>query len=322
MKKTIVFIIGAGHSGSTLLAKSLNAHSRIFSLSEISNFEEDIKRDFSLCGCSSPIKECPFWEQVNADLANILGYGIKDRPREFNLRINKHSILDKLVHRAERTLAYGLNIRSRFFRSRLKNIRRLFETLFDLTQADVLVDSSKSAKRAYLLKKYFHPEYNIRVIHLVRDGRAVFYSYAKGYYRVNITDPETGKQEMKTYYSDRKRTKQEILKIWKKANKTAFKYHQTNGKNKDYFFLRYEDFTNQPEKYLKDLLQFVGLEYEPEMLDLNRYVNHMVSGNASRINASEIHAPSEIWKKKLNGSERDYFSKKGQKFNHKLGYSG
>jgi hypothetical protein len=135
-----------------------------------------------------------------------------------------------------------------------------------------------------------------------------------------MKNPETGKQELKTFYAERIRPQEEILKIWKKYNKTAFSYHKTFFGSKDYFFLRYEDFASQPEYYLKKMLEHIGYEYEPEMLNLNRFENHMVCGNASRINAVKIQKPFETWRKKLSRKQLEYFNKYGQKFNQKLGY--
>lgn len=320
MKNTVIFIIGAGHSGSTILSKALNAHSSIFALGEISNFEEDYKKDMSLCGCATPIRECPFWEKVNGELRKNIGFGIKDQPRAFNLKKERNSLFDKALFWFQRNLAVNFNIKTNHYSDRLKNIHQLFETIFNLTRSEALVDSSKSPKRALLLKNYFKKFYNIKIVHLVRDGRAVFYSYSKGYYQVKMRNSETGEQETKTFYTDGKRAKEEILKIWQKANKSAFIYHKNIMKNKNYFFMRYEDFANQPEKYLKRLLQFIELEYEQEMLDLNRFENHMVCGNASRINAEKILKPFNSWKEKLTQDKLDYFNKYGRRFNKKLGY--
>ncbi|MFW5804761.1 MAG: sulfotransferase domain-containing protein, partial [bacterium] len=197
----------------------------------------------------------------------------------------------------------------------------LYATLFDETGANVLVDSSKSPKRAYLLKQYLKKNYNVKIIHLVRDGRAVLYSYLKGYYKVRIKNPETGDLENKTFFSNHKRTEAESINIWKKDNKQALLYHNSVffGKN-GYYFMRYEDFANYPEKELNKLLNFIGVEYETEMLNLKRYENHMVSGNASRINAQSIEKPFEGWKEQLTEKQLDYFNRKAKKLNQKFGY--
>ncbi len=56
--KTIILIIGAEHSGSTLVAKALNAHSYMFSLSEISQFYDEMQNDMAHCGCGTKLRDC------------------------------------------------------------------------------------------------------------------------------------------------------------------------------------------------------------------------------------------------------------------------
>lgn len=97
-------------------------------------------------------------------------------------------------------------------------------------------------------------------------------------------------------------------------------YHKYLGRKEDYFLLRYEDFANSPEYSLKEILTFLGLEYEPEMLDLNRFQNHMVSGNASRLNAEKIQKPFNTWETELTDKEINYFNKKAGRLNQKYGY--
>lgn len=321
--KQILFIVGAGHSGSTLLSKALNAHSKIFALSEISQFYEDIKNENAHCGCGSKLRNCSFWDDIENRLSSKLGYGIKTNPDLFRVARdpNKNSIIDKILFRISRFFAINFSIYFPIIKDKLSNIKHLFDVLFEKTGADVLVDSSKSARRAYLLKNFFERyDFKCKVIHLVRDGRAVFYSYSKGYYRVNLVNPDTGQKEIKTFYAEQKRPKEEIVRIWKRDNIESLFYHKYLGRKEDYFLLRYEDFANYPEYSLKEILSFLGLEYEPEMLDLNRFQNHMVSGNASRLNAEKIQKPFNTWETELTDKEINYFNKKAGWLNQKYGY--
>jgi hypothetical protein len=313
-----LFIIGAGHSGSTLLAKALNAHSNMFSVSEISNFHEDIDNPKALCGCGTPLQECSFWEDVDQRLKQKLGFGIKEHPHEFRIfqKPGKNLLFNKIVFKLARILAIQLNIKTNRIKHRIHNIAELFNALFDKAQAEIIVDSSKSPRRAFMLSRNLK-YYNIKVVHLVRDGRAVLHSYQKGYYRVRLTDPQTGKEQTKTYYADTVRPVNNSVKRWKKDNQSAFSFFKEQN---NYYFLRYEDLASNPETELKALLEFLGLSFEPKMLNLNRHTNHMVSGNASRINAEKIEPPFNSWKKELDPQKITYFNSKAGKLNSKLGY--
>jgi hypothetical protein len=320
--KTIIFIIGAGHSGSTLLAKALNAHSMVFALSEISQFYNEMQNDMAHCGCGTKLRDCAFWEDVNDRLRERIGFGIKDDPNRFRISRNpdKNTFWDKIYFKLNRIMATYFMTTPKSIKASLENIYQLFDAIMDKTGNAYLVDSSKSTRWAFLVGRYLKKRgYQIKVIHLVRDGRGVLYSYLKGYYKVNLKNPETNKYEMQTFYSDKKRQKEEIVNLWKRDNFGAYTHRFIN--HKDYFFLRYEDFTTHSTKSLKGILAFLGLPYEEEMHDLNRYENHMVSGNASRINAERILKPFENWEKKLSHAELAYFQKKGGWLNKKLGYS-
>jgi hypothetical protein len=322
MNKTIIFVIGAGHSGSTVLAKTLNAHSKVFALCEIGNFHVDIQSKIAQCGCGVFLRDCPFWDDIDQILKKRLNFGIKEHPNRFRIsRVEgKNSLFDRIVFRLSRIAAIFIGIRSKYICSRLENIKILFDIVINETKSPCLVDTSKSAKRAYLLKKYFIKNgYNVKIVHLVRDGRAVMYSYLKGYYNVKLKNSKTGREEMKTFYSEKNRTPEEVVSLWKAANFEAEIYHNILSKN-NYNLLRYEDFTGSPEIILQEILPTLGLEYEKEMLDLNRYDNHMVSGNASRINATRIQKPINSWAEKLTEDEISYFNKKAGRMNKKYGY--
>lgn len=320
--KTIIFLIGAGHSGSTLVSKTLNSHSKMFAISEISQFYKDIQIDNALCGCESYLRECEFWNDIDSNLQKKLGYGIKESPNLFRISrdLDKNSVLNKGVFKISRLLALNFKIRSAFINNRLKNICVLFDVIFEKTKAEVIIDSSKSAKRAAILKPFFVKEgYNVKIIHLIRDGRAVFYSYKKGYYKLKIKNESTGIYEMKTVFTGVPKTDEEIIGIWKKDNRLSSYYHNFFTSS-NYYKLYYESFTNNPKEEFQKLINFIGFEFEDEMLDLTRYKNHMVAGNASRINATSIHAPLEIWRDNLTIDELAYFNKKARRMNESFGY--
>jgi hypothetical protein len=320
MRNKIVFIIGAGHSGSTLLAKALNSHSHLFSLSEISNFFEDINSTYALCGCELLLNDCPFWDRINSRLKEINGKGIKDFPYEYawirSAELN--SFIGKIYYRLARFIATSFNLKNSFFKNRLENIETLYSTLFEVTNKSILVDSSKSAKRAFILARYLK-QYDSYFIHLIRDGRAVLYSYQKGYYKLNLKDPVTGERQWKTFYSKTGRSIDESIRVWCRDNREAMRFELMIRKNR-FIRIKYEDLANSPEKTLGKLMDFLEQEYEPGMLNLRRYVNHMVSGNASRINAVEITPPSDHWIEWMTANMIQRFEKKAGKLNRKLGY--
>lgn len=78
----VIYILGLGHSGSTLLDLMLGAHSRVTSLGEISKLsfrlqDPPVKNPRCMCGAES-IMACAFWEAVQSQLKSKTGMGLRD----------------------------------------------------------------------------------------------------------------------------------------------------------------------------------------------------------------------------------------------------
>ncbi|SCZ51965.1 sulfotransferase family protein [Thiohalomonas denitrificans] len=58
----LTFVLSFSHSGSTLLGRMLNMHSRILCVGELMRIKEALKKDLR-CSCGDRIKECEFWRQ-------------------------------------------------------------------------------------------------------------------------------------------------------------------------------------------------------------------------------------------------------------------
>jgi hypothetical protein len=58
-----LFIIGEGHSGSTLLARMLDMHSEVFCGGEMLRLESALSDSSSLCSCGTTVRQCPAWQR-------------------------------------------------------------------------------------------------------------------------------------------------------------------------------------------------------------------------------------------------------------------
>jgi hypothetical protein len=84
--------------------------------------------------------------------------------------------------------------------------------------------------------------------------------------------------------------------------------------------IRYEDFANYPEKILRIICNHIGVAFEPNMMCLGKKTKHMIGGNPSRINATEIIKPEAEWKYKLDKDLLRLFNKKAGFLNRYFGY--
>ncbi len=161
MAKKVVFIMGAGHCGSTLLDLILGSHTEAFSLGELNMLHRVIDGTEvvhpRICGVC--VGTCKFWDQ-QASLPII---------RTFFSQQNR-------------------------FRSALRKAARYisnsYRFIFYWSGKSILIDSSKNQG---WIKYQLKPAYTWRgvtpyLIYLCRDGRAVVNSYLRKYPERGIVD--------------------------------------------------------------------------------------------------------------------------------------
>lgn len=306
-----LYICGAGHSGSTLLDMLLGSHSRIASLGEIINLPMDWATN-NRCTCGAHVRDCDVWSNVVHEFERKDGIDVTADPYSLNLGPIYAVVGDKRVtrggYRVRRRLKAALHyleLRSGMFgalkpvlrgiHSGLQNNLTLFDLVGERLDADYVVDSSKVYMKAVGLYK-LAPE-RIRIILLIRDGRAVYHSMRKrGFERQFSLD---------TWYTHFRRA---LPLIERQVDQTHV------------LTVKYEDLATDPARELERICAFAGLEFEPTMLDFKSKVHHNVNGNDMRFsNASEIRL-DESWRSKLSKEEKQYFMVRAGWLNEKLGY--
>ena len=265
MKKIpVVYIIGSGHCGSTLLDLVLDSHSKIIGVGELYQYPKQKKEQKGLiCTCGKKVIECNFWKQVFEDIEPKFNFKVFRSKKDFLLNKKKFFELDKGPDR----------------KINLKNYIELHEEIYNrilhISGEKVVVDSSKDPDRAELLLG--SNKLSIILLHLVRDGRAVAWSYKKKYKRTVM--PINGG---KRWFF--KNIKTEIIK---KRN------------NVENIFVKYEDFCKNPEKILRRILKKLNLEFEPEMLNFRDKIHHQIEGNRLRFSKSKKIRVDNSWKKEM-----------------------
>ncbi len=137
----------------------------------------------------------------------------------------------------------------------------------------------------------------MKIILLVRDGRAVYYSMRKHNFNQRFS-----------------------LNSWYLTYRRALPLIERHINPVDVIKVRYEDMANDPAGELKRICSFAGLEYQPAMLEFKMKTHHNVNGNDMRFSsASEIRLDNK-WQSALSGDELAYFDKHAGWLNEKLGY--
>src|SRR5262245_35304718 len=178
----LVYILAASHSGSTLLSLLLGTHPDVCTVGELKLTSLGDVEAY-LCSCGQPLKACAFWAGVMHDLAQR-GQPVDVGAEQTNFGSSQSAYVRRLLrplHRgilleAARDLALALSPAWRTHRRRTQRLNaEVAAVVCTRTKTRVLVDSSKTGIRLkYLLRT---PGLDVRVVRLVRDGRAVALTY-------------------------------------------------------------------------------------------------------------------------------------------------
>ena len=171
-KLNIIFIVGAGRSGSTIIDRILGSMNNIKSFNEIYALWEGGFIENNLCSCRSKFRRCSFWENV---IRSTFNKSIDDVDIDSILKLYNSFDHSKYVP----IMMLGLFGKKK--KQELKEyqdiLRKLYFSIAEKANTDIIVDSSKVPSRALLLNNI--PEFNVNIIHLVRDPRAVVYAWNK-----------------------------------------------------------------------------------------------------------------------------------------------
>jgi len=158
----IKYIAGNGHSGSTLLDMMLGNGEFFFSGGELINIaRESISGEY--CSCGSTIGECRMWRKVMASWASSRSVSMAEY-RKLRQRYELNETLPRLMLNMIRP--------SRDFLAYCAATQSLFESIQKVTNSQVVIDSSKSAARILILKRFS----NLTVYHLCRNFTGVMNS--------------------------------------------------------------------------------------------------------------------------------------------------
>lgn len=172
----LIYIIGSGRSGSTVIERVLNTSDRAVGIGEIHALWR-LPVDSLLCSCGKPVPDCPFWTDVFASS----GIGPTELARlatlENEVVRNKYLVrlrfdLDRIA--ADPRLAEFIALQ-----------KSLFDAIRKVSGSDVIIDSSKAGPRAYVLAAGFDPVF----LHVYRAAEDVIASWRRPKFEPSTNAP-------------------------------------------------------------------------------------------------------------------------------------
>lgn len=321
----LVYLLAASHSGSTLLSMLLGAQAGACTAGELKATAMGNPEQYR-CSCKEFIKQCGFWQAVAAAMAqrSYPGFDITDAGSNiFETRSRYMSRLLAPLHRGVvletvRDLALSL---SPAWRAHLRETNKrnlaLIESLLSVTGASLVVDSSKLALRLKYLLRVSALE--IKVVRVIRDGRAVSLTYMDDWNFADAANPELRGGGAGIRRPPPRRSMAEAAHEWKRSNEAADCLTATLADNQ-WTEVRYEELCADPEATLRRLTNFIGLEPEQTTLDFRSHEQHVI-GNGMRMDSGSEIRLDDRWKAHLSAEELRTFDKVAGGLNRKYGYN-
>jgi hypothetical protein len=222
---------------------------------------------------------------------------------DLDFRVPDGGIADVLLRAVQRgpvletARDVGLQIVPRARRQRdriVSRISSLADIVLRLKGCDVFLDSSKRPERATLMQR--SGLFDLRVIHLVRDGRAVSWSSMK-HLRIGPA---------------------EAARSWLADNRGSEHAHRYFPADR-WMTLRYEDLCADPDGTLRRIHAFAGIPSRNGFHNF-RAVDHHIIGNDMRLSSTSEIRLDESWKKALTPEQMTTIDRLVAPLNRRYGY--
>lgn len=281
----MVFLGGLGRSGTTLLECLLGQMDGVQALGEVVHLWQRGIAWSEKCGCGRPFPECEYWARVGK--AAFGGWDQVDVQRVVALQqhVDRLRHVPRSIARPEPEVAeyadyYG----------------RLYAAAAEVSGAEVLIDSSKHPSLAYCLRRL--PGVDFRVVHMVRDPRAVANAWTKLVKRPDVVKdgPEFITQFSPTY----------AAALWAGENLAIGGLARLGV---PVLRIRYEDLATTPAPILRSVADFAGLPSDAELpvdgSDAVLAPTHTASGNPMRFHNGPLSIQlDDAWRRDLGHRDR------------------
>jgi hypothetical protein len=308
----VLSVVGAGRSGTTVLASILGEIEGFTSAGELRWLWERGVRDDRPCACGLPPTECPVWAGVVKDTWTALG----DRVPTADVDAVVAAQHEVAARRNLPRLINGVHRKSTDWRA-LETVRTVIgAACFSLaagTGAHVVVDTSKRPADAAVLAGLRDVDHY--VLHIVRDPRAVVHSWRR---------PKTFTTGGQTRTMGTRSLPSTVRRWWSSGLWTEALRRRLPDSH--WMHLRYEDFAAQPRLAIEELMSFMGESGAMPFVDdhtVRLGPNHIVAGNPSRFTTGAVTIRAdEEWRRQMSRRDRILVSGMTMPLMRRYGYAG
>jgi hypothetical protein len=274
MKTNIIYLMGAGRSGTTALATFLGNSHNILSVGEMHQFFEHIEHN-KPCSCGALLSECDVWSRVLARLP----HDYLDNPgayKSFCDDFEYHKAVPKYLLRS---------FKSEDIHKYTDINEIVFQAIEEEYQKSYILDSAKYIGRALGLSK--SNKINIKIIYVIRDVRGVISSFTKSV--------QTSRTPLST------------IVYWTIVNIVAEFVYRVFPKG-SVIKLKYEDLIDEPIREFERLEKFLGIDLgdvKEKVIENQAFdMPHIIGGNRMKSNKQIYFRKDASWRDNFPRSKK------------------
>lgn len=275
----MVYLGGFGRSGSTLVERFLGAAAGWTNVGELVDLARAVGPADERCGCGAAFSRCELWSQVGERAFGGWSAEVFDGLARLQRAAARQRHLPGLLreHRDHREPSVAL-------RELRASYAAIYGAVADLTGARVVVDASKGPALAQALAG--SDEIDLRLLNVVRDPRAVAWSWSRSVERPHATQAGAGAARMWRIPAHRSAVQWSALQLEVAAIDRLG--HVPTAR------LRYEEFVADPVASLVAVARRLGLPLSADDLPRTTHgrvrlgASHGLSGNPGRFATGEV----------------------------------
>jgi hypothetical protein len=219
------------------------------------------------------VANCPFWLEIRRS-----AFGSPTLP-DFQETYALQQQVDRIRYLPQILNLYRTQGYSQNSEAYAGILRRLYGAIGETTTCRAIIDSSKDISTLFLLAKM--PEFRVRVLHLIRDSRAVAFSWMRKKVRSDVKEHVSYMSVYSPYRSAADWNYRNLLT--EMAQKYAYEYLRVH----------YEDLLANPPVIMKKISDFMGLrDVDLSFVGQDRVSfsrdTHTVAGNPMRFQKGSV----------------------------------
>lgn len=272
-RTTVVYLGGFGRSGSTLVERILGSAPGWVNIGELVDLARSVAPGDELCGCGARFSECEMWTQVGDVAFGGWSPTIFERLARLQRDVARQRHLPRLLAASGPATGPLAEFHEAF--------SRIYAAVAQVNGSGVVVDASKGPAFGRALA--MAPEVDLRMLNVVRDPRAVAWSWSRTVERPHVS--AASGDEMWRIPAHRSAAQWSALQL---------EMHAIARRQADFARLRYEDFVADPLQALVAVTAELGVGLTASdlpSLERGRIVlepSHGLSGNPGRFRSGSV----------------------------------